>query len=67
MSTAYCFNSAPSEWRIVIRSISLPIGIDDIVARVIIEEALDLPSVVGFEQFEDLEEEVLNLDDSLIG
>ena len=40
---------------------------DDVFARVIIEEALNLSSVVGIEQLKDLEEEVLNLDDKLIG
>ncbi len=40
---------------------------DDVVGRVIIEEALDLSSVVGIEQLKDFEEKVLTLDDGLIG
>jgi hypothetical protein len=56
-----------SEGRIVVRRTSVRIGMDEVVAGSILVEAMDLSAVVGFEETEEVVEEVVDLDDGFIG
>jgi hypothetical protein len=60
-------NVRESEWRIVVRRISRRIGVYDVVEGSILVEAMDLSAVAGFEEVKELMEEVVNLDDCLVG
>jgi len=42
------------------------IGVDEVVERSILVEAMDLSAVVGFEETEEVVEEVMDLDDGFI-
>ena len=56
-----------SEGWIVVRRTRVRIGMDEVVVGSIRVEAMDLSAVMGFEEIEEVVEEIVNLDDGFIG
>jgi hypothetical protein len=56
-----------SEGRFVVRGPSVWIGMDEVVEGSILVEAMDLSAVMGFEETEEVVEEIVDLDDRVIG
>jgi hypothetical protein len=64
---SYVLSACESEGRIVVRRVSVRIGMDEVVEGSILVEAMDLNTVMKFEEMKEVVEEVVDLDDGFIG